>query len=142
MKGRSCSSTLRSLVPHCSRLSASFVSFFMLLVPTTLSGSAMDCAQRFRPAQRSTRRHTKTFALNANTRPNDAWHFGARHTAAIPPSVAARIQHAVGIVGDGCGPVGEHSQNPDLAGQHVESLVHIAIFLYRDVMRIKQPIET
>jgi hypothetical protein len=49
-KGKNgCSRTLPSQVHHCIRLSGSFVSFFMLLVPTTLSGSCYGLLSSLSP---------------------------------------------------------------------------------------------
>src|SRR5262249_3297121 len=70
------------------------------------------------------------------------FHQFCRSCTRCTQQASVAIQHAVGVVGDSCGPVGEDPEDPDLAGQHVESLVHVAVFLYGDVIRIKQPVET
>ena len=57
---------------------------------------------------------------------------------AIPPPRIFLFQtHAVGVVGDRSGPVGEDAQDPHLFGQHVQGLVHVAILLDGGAGRIE-----
>lgn len=46
------------------------------------------------------------------------------------PNLVEEVEDTVGIVGDGGGPVGEYSDHPDLAGEHVQHCHHVRVLRY------------
>src|SRR5215510_1333198 len=60
-------------------------------------------------------------------------------TDALPNLLQA---HAIRVISDGSGPVGENTQDSNPPGKHVESFVHIAVLLHCNALRIEVIVET
>src|SRR5262245_48212171 len=65
----------------------------------------------------------------------------AARSRSLKAQTNASESHAIGVVGHRRGPIGEDAADADVLGENVERLVHVAVLLDRDALRVEIVVE-